>query len=81
MMNLFLTPAAIRAENNKQSLSNNMQTKIPQAVDDHSKESFNDRTRKSLLKINLFIKRLKWFNIFADPTTTDVKQSSEINKW
>lgn len=42
-----------------------IQTKLPQnAVND--KETFNDKTRKSLLKINLFIKRLKFFNIFTN---------------
>lgn len=57
-----------------------MQTNIPQTV--VGKETFNEKTRKSLLKINLFIKRLKWFNIFADPTTTTSQKSSEINqKW
>lgn len=91
MMNFLLTPAAIKAENNKYTPSKHttMQTNIPQtAAVEHSKETFNEKTRKSLLKINLFIKRLKWFNIFADatsstPTTTEGQQkSTEINqKW
>lgn len=86
MMNFFLTPAAIKAEDNKYTLtSNTVQTKIPQTVVEHSKETFNDKTRKSLLKINLFIKRLNWFNIFTDTTsesTTKAQKSTEINqKW
>lgn len=84
MMNFFLTPAAIKAENNKYTPSKDatMQTKIPQDVVEHSKETFNDKTRKSLLKLNLFIKRLKWFNIFADTQTSTKEKSAEMNqKW
>lgn len=97
MMNFLLTPAAIKAEDNKYTPSKHttMQTKIPQtAAVEHSKETFNDKTRKSLLKINLFIRRLKWFNIFTDATTTATttttttattkaqKSTTEINqKW
>lgn len=85
MMNFFLTPAAIKAEDNKYTPSKDaiMQTKLPQAVVEHSKETFNDKTRKSLLKLNLFIKRLKWFNIFTDTQSpTKAQKSTEINqKW
>jgi hypothetical protein len=85
MMNLLLTPAAIKAVHNKYGLtqtSGTMQTKIPQATDEHqSRETFNDMTRKSLLKINLFIKRLKWFNIFADSSKSTGGQSSKDRKW
>lgn len=83
MVNFILTPAAIKAANNKYDSSTMMQTKIPQtAADEHCKETFNDRTRRSLLKINLFIKRLKWFNIFTDAPSTKPTQTTEINpKW
>jgi peptidase E len=85
MMNFFLTPAAIKAETNKYTPSKDttMLTKIPQAADEQSKETFNDKTRKSLLKLNLFIKRLKWFNIFTDTQTpTKAQKSTEMNqKW
>lgn len=85
MMNFFLTPAAIKAGNNNKytpTKNTTMQTKIPQTVVEHSKETFNDKTRKSLLKINLFIRRLKWFNIFTDAATTEAQKSTEINqKW
>jgi hypothetical protein len=78
MMNFFLTPTAIKYE------SNIMQTKIPQTVVS-DKETFNDRTRKSLVKINLFIKRLKWFqNIFTSnqQTTSKVQKATERQqKW
>lgn len=88
MMNFFLTPAVIKDDSKKYAPANNtiMQTKIPQTVVEHSAETFNDKTRRSLCKINLFIKRLKWFNIFADTTatttTTKAQKSAEINqKW
>jgi hypothetical protein len=94
MMNLLLTPAAIKVEHSKYTLADNpaMQMKFPPSYNDHAKETFNDKTRKSLFKINLFIRRLKWFNIFADSnsaartvasmrTPNDIK-SVEINqKW
>jgi hypothetical protein len=73
MMNFFLSPEAIKAENNK--FTTTLQTKIPQTnADTGGKETFNDMTRKSLLKINLFIKRLKWFNIFTEPKSTEINQ-------
>ena len=84
MTNFILTPAAIKAENNKYTSTDDatMQMKIPQAVVEHSKETFNDKTRKSLLKLNLFLKRLKWFNIFADTQTpTEEQKSAELNQW
>jgi hypothetical protein len=86
MMNLLLTPAAIKAVHNKYGLtqpSETMQTKIPQATEEHpSRETtFNDMTRKSLLKINLFIKRLKWFNIFADSSKSTGGQNLKDRKW
>lgn len=83
MVNFFLTPAAIKANDSKfMDTAASMSTKIPQAVAEHNKETFNDRTRKSLLKINLFIKRLKWFNIFNDATTQKPRETVEINtKW
>ena len=91
LVNLFhVTPAAIRAEDNKyiqSKMTTTMQTKIPQAADVGCRESFNDKTRKSLLKINLFIRRLKWFNIFNDTTkttkaTTNAPSKTDINpKW
>jgi len=60
-----------------------MQTNIPQN-DVSDKETFNDRTKKSLLKINLFIKRLKWFNIFTTAETasktTSNQQSSKVQQ-
>jgi hypothetical protein len=81
MMNFFMTPAAIHTDStnmmknmtsssSSNSKTTSVQIKIPQGgvVVEHNKESFNDKTKKSLLKINLFIKRLKWFNIFADTT-------------
>ena len=77
MMNFFLNTNNnnhhnIKYESNDEKI---MQTKIPQnAVND--KETFNDKTRKSLLKINLFIKRLKFFNIFA----TNQQQQQQTNK-
>ncbi|CRK94003.1 CLUMA_CG007528, isoform A [Clunio marinus] len=77
MLNFFLTPTAMKSEND---MLTTMQTKIPQTVVERSKETFNDRTRKSLLKINLFIKRLKWFNIFADTTTSKVKKPTDITQ-
>lgn len=83
MMNFLLTPSAIKGENNKQTSTSidatttTMQTKLPQAVAEHGKETFNDKTRKSLLKINLFIKRLKWFNIFND-TQSSEKQTTTL---
>jgi hypothetical protein len=81
MTNFILTPAAIKAENNKYTPDEaTMQTKIPQAVVEHSKETFNDKTRKSLLKLNLFLKRLKWFNIFND--APKAQHPDELNqKW
>jgi hypothetical protein len=88
-MNFFMTPAAIQTDSTNMmknmtspSSSNfkttSVQIKIPQGgeVVEHNKESFNDKTKKSLLKINLFIKRLKWFNIFADTT----KEQQNIQK-
>jgi hypothetical protein len=86
MMNFFMTPAAIRADTNMRNMTSSstktstaaVQIKIPQGgeVVEHNKESFNDKTKKSLLKINLFIKRLKWFNIFADTTKEQQQQNS-----
>lgn len=85
MVNFFLTPAAMKADENNKFLPSQyttMPTKIPQTAVEQGKETFNDKTKKSLLKINLFIKRLKWFNIFADTTATKAQKSSEINqKW
>ena len=84
MMNFLLTPSTIKGENNKRTstsidpTSTTMQTKLPQVVE-HGKETFNDKTRKSLLKINLFIKRLKWFNIFND-TQSSEKQTTTTSK-
>lgn len=65
MVNLFVEPTAVKFERSKyvQSNMSTLQTKIPQTTE---KNTFNEKTRKSLLKINLFIKRLKWFNIFTD---------------
>jgi hypothetical protein len=82
MMNFFLTPTSIKCEsrtNNKDNYST-IPTKIPQNfVSD--KETFNERTKKSLLKINLFIKRLKWFNIFTATTTNSNQQTnSKVQK-
>lgn len=80
MMNFFLTPNDMKYDNN-----NNMKTmqtattKIPQNVVS-DKETFNDRTRKSLFKINLFIKRLKWFNIFTTETTATESKTSNNNQ-
>lgn len=78
MLNLFLSPAAIKAANNSMMTQN----KVPQP-DVQCKETF----RKSLLKINLFIKRLK-FNIFNDTpangtmTKSKAQNTTEINpKW
>lgn len=68
MMNFFLTPADIKYNNTNHIKT--LQTKLPQNVVS-DKETFNDRTRKSLLKINLFIKRLKWFNIFTTAAATE----------
>lgn len=67
MVNLFVAP--VKFEHNKyvQSQMSALQTKIPQTTE---KDTFNERTRKSLLKINLFIKRLKWFNIFTESPTS-----------
>lgn len=74
MMNFFLNTNNLKYENNDEKI---MQTKIPQnAVND--KETFNDKTRKSLLKINLFIKRLKFFNIFA--TNQQQQQTNKAQK-
>lgn len=72
MMNFFLNTTNMKHESKDDKT---IQTKIPQnAVND--KETFNDKTRKSLLKINLFIKRLKFFNIF----TTNQQQQQQTNK-
>ena len=49
------------------------QTTVPQQMDANNKIKFNDKTQKSLFKLNLFIKRLKWFNIFTDHQ--DIKSS------
>lgn len=80
MMNFFLTPTDMKYDSNN---TKTMQTNIPQNVVS-DKETFNDRTRKSLLKINLFIKRLKWFNIFTTAETpsktTSNQQSSKVQK-
>ncbi|KAL7042320.1 hypothetical protein ACKWTF_001100 [Chironomus riparius] len=80
MMNFFLTPTDMKYDSNN---TKTMQTNIPQN-DVSDKETFNDRTRKSLLKINLFIKRLKWFNIFTTTetasNTTSNQQSSKVQK-
>lgn len=74
MMNFFLNTNNLKYESNDEKI---MQTKIPQnAVND--KETFNDKTRKSLLKINLFIKRLKFFNIFA--TNQQQQQTNKAQK-
>jgi len=71
--------------------SETMQTKqIPQKVDDNSsssgsssKETFNDKTRKSLLKLNLFIKRLKLFNIFTHESSQQqsMNGNKDMQKW
>jgi hypothetical protein len=80
MMNFFLTPTDMKYDSNN---TKTMQTNIPQN-DVSDKETFNDRTRKSLLKINLFIKRLKWFNIFTTTETasktTSNQQSSKVQQ-
>lgn len=89
MMNFFGT-AAGRALNNNHTLTQpkaletsqdspthldySNQTTIPQQMDANNKLKFNDKTQKSLFKLNLFIKRLKWFNIFTDHQ--DIKSSS-----
>lgn len=94
MLNLFVAPTSVKLEPNKhvQSKTSKIQTKILQTAE---KDTFNEKTRKSLLKINLFIKRLKWFNIFTDsptsratktinssPGTNCAQISTEINsKW
>lgn len=83
MMNFFLTPTDMKYNSSNSNNMKIMQTKIPQTVVS-DKETFNDRTRKSLLKINLFIKRLKWFNIFttatiATTTTTTEAAPAEID--
>lgn len=75
VLNLFVAPTTVKYEHNKSVPCNTLQTKIPQKTE---KDTFNEKTRKSLLKINLFIKRLKWFNIFTDSpasrtTTTNSK--------
>jgi hypothetical protein len=70
MMNFFLTPC-------ESSNNTTIQTKIPQNVVS-DKETFNDRTRKSLLKINLFIKRLKY--IFTATTTATAAEASTNNQ-
>ena len=89
MMSFFGT-AAGRALNNNHTLTQpkalemsrdspthldySNQTTIPQQMDANNKLKFNDKTQKSLFKLNLFIKRLKWFNIFTDHQ--DIKSSS-----
>lgn len=88
MMSFFGT-AAGRASNNNHTLTQpkaldmsrdspthldySNQTTIPQQMDANNKLKFNDKTQKSLFKLNLFIKRLKWFNIFTDHQ--DIKSS------
>jgi hypothetical protein len=74
MMNFILNPAADTKYKSDFVGDKIIQTKIPQNGDD-KEETFNDRTKKSLLKINLFIKRLKWFNIF-----TNNQQTNKIQK-
>lgn len=73
MMNFILNPTDMKYE------SNIIHSKIPQNnVND--KETFNDKTRKSLLKINLFIKRLKFFNIFTTTNNNNNHQQQQTNK-
>lgn len=67
MLNLFVAPAMKYEHKYVQSKMSTLQTKIPQTTE---KDTFNEKTRKSLLKINLFIKRLKWFDIFTDSPTS-----------
>lgn len=75
MLSLFVAPT-VKYEHNKcvQSMMSTLQTKIPQKTE---KDTFNEKTRKSLLKINLFIKRLKWFNIFTDSPASRTTTSSK----
>lgn len=78
MMNFFTTPNTMweTGSGNVKNMStvtpSPVQIKIPQRgtigladVENNNKETLNDKTRKSLLKINLFIKR-QWFSIFSD---------------
>jgi hypothetical protein len=80
------TIAATRSKNDNLSASQHhhgaiapslVQIKIPQRghvgladVENNNRESLNDKTKKSLLKINLFIKR-QWLSIFSDTKRED----------
>lgn len=73
MLNLFVAPTMKYEHKYVQSKMSTLQTKIPQTAE---KDTFNEKTRKSLLKINLFIKRLKWFNIFTDSTSSRLTKTT-----
>lgn len=79
MMNFFTSPDTmsnksdnLSANANATVMPSSVQIRIPQRghvrladVENNNRESLNDKTRKSLLKINLFIKR-QWLSMFSD---------------
>lgn len=84
-MNFFTTPDTTRDKSDNLSAASPsiVQIQIPRRgqhvgladVENNNRETLNDKTKKSLLKINLFIKR-QWLSIFSDSKRSEDGLSS-----